>query len=126
MRWFPQLADTRLRQVTWPGIAKHHGYITEMLKAGMTQATIHQRLRDEHGLTASVKRYVAANLPEEVRRDRVVALSDDADTPPGEEAQLDYGSPGLLDRPGVGEAAAGFGRSPWYLPAHGTCSSVRC
>src|SRR3954447_26023677 len=69
LRWFPQLADTRLRQVTWPQIGVHHDYIVEMLKAGVTQATIHQRLRDEHGLTASVaslKRYVAANLPEQV------------------------------------------------------------
>jgi transposase len=94
MRWFPHLADTKLRQVTWPEIARHHEYITEMLQAGVTQATIHQRLRDDHGLTASVaslKRYVAANLPEEVRRDRVVVLRDETDTPPGEEAQLDYG-----------------------------------
>jgi transposase len=92
--WFPQLADTKLRQVTWPQIGRHRDYITEMLKAGVTQATIHQRLRDEHGLSASVaslKRYVAANLPEEVRRDRVVVLRDEADTPPGEEAQIDYG-----------------------------------
>jgi len=26
--WFPQLADTRLRQVTWPAIGEHHEYIT--------------------------------------------------------------------------------------------------
>ena len=25
--WFPELADTRLRQVTWPAIAEHHDYI---------------------------------------------------------------------------------------------------
>ena len=25
--WFPQLADTRLRQVTWPAIGEHHEYI---------------------------------------------------------------------------------------------------
>jgi transposase len=106
MRWFPQLADTRLRQTTWPQIAEHHEYITEMLKAGVTQATIHQRLRDEHGLTASVaslKRYVAANLPEEVRRDRVVVLRDEADTPPGEEAQLDYGHLGYWTDPATGK-----------------------
>jgi transposase len=106
MRWFPQLADTRLRQVTWPQIAKHHEYIVEMLKAGVTQATIHQRLRDEHGLTASVaslKRYVAANLPEEVRRDRVVVLRDEADTPPGEEAQIDYGHLGHWVDPATGK-----------------------
>jgi len=104
--WFPHLADTRLRQVTWPEIARHHEYITDMLKAGVTQATIHQRLRDDHGLTASVaslKRYVAANLPEEVRRDRVVVLRDETDTPPGEEAQLDYGHLGYWTDPVSGK-----------------------
>jgi transposase len=104
--WFPQLANTRLRQTTWPEIAGHHEYITAMLKAGVTQATIHQRLRDEHGLTASVaslKRYVAANLPEEVRRDRVVVLRDEADTPPGEEAQIDYGHLGYWVDPATGK-----------------------
>ena len=32
--WFPQLADTRLRQVTWPAISQHHDYITGQLAAG--------------------------------------------------------------------------------------------
>src|SRR5713101_8110799 len=32
--WFPELADTRLRQVTWPAIAEHHEFITGQLKAG--------------------------------------------------------------------------------------------
>jgi transposase len=106
MGWFPGLADTRLRQTTWPQIAAHHEFITDMLKAGVTQATIHQRLRDEHGLTASVaslKRYVAANLPEEVRRDRVVVLRDEADVPPGEEAQIDYGHLGYWTDPMSGK-----------------------
>ena len=47
----------------------------------MTQATIHQRLRDEHGLDASVasfRRWVAANLPEEARRAQVTVLRDTA------------------------------------------------
>ena len=106
MGWFPHLADTRLRQVTWPEIGAYRDYITEMLKAGVTQATIHQRLRDEHGLAASVaslKRYVAANLPEEVRRDQVVVLRDEADTPPGEEAQIDYGHLGYWVDPATGK-----------------------
>src|SRR3954466_9321553 len=106
MRWFPQLVDTRLRQVTWPAIGVHHDYIVEMLKAGVTRATIHQRLRDEHGLTASVasfKRYVAANLPEQVRRDQVVVLRDEADTPPGQEAQVDYGHLGYWADPATGK-----------------------
>jgi transposase len=104
--WFPGLADSRLRQVTWPEIARHHEYITAQLKLGVTQVTIHQRLRDEHGLAASVaslKRYVAANLPEEVRRDRVVVLRDEADTPAGEEAQIDYGLLGTWVDPVTGK-----------------------
>jgi hypothetical protein len=42
--WFPQLADTRLRQVTWPAIGKHHDYITAQLAAGVRMSTIWQRL----------------------------------------------------------------------------------
>src|SRR5580704_13117797 len=30
--WFPELADTRLRQVTWPAIAEHHDYITGQMQ----------------------------------------------------------------------------------------------
>jgi hypothetical protein len=52
--WFPELSDTRLRQVTWPAIGEHHDYIVEQLKAGVRMSTIHQRLRDERGLAASV------------------------------------------------------------------------
>ena len=33
-QWFPELADTRLRQVTWPAIAVHHDYIAGQVKAG--------------------------------------------------------------------------------------------
>ncbi len=76
--WFPELADTRLRQVTWPAIGEHRDYIVAQLEAGVTVATIHQRLRDERGLAvsvASLRRYVAANLPEEARRSQVRVLS---------------------------------------------------
>src|SRR3974377_428321 len=67
--WFPQLADTRLRQGTWPAVGEHHEFITAQLTAGVRMSTIWQRLRDEHGLAVSVqslRRYVAANVPEEV------------------------------------------------------------
>src|SRR5438270_1357678 len=76
--WFPELADTRLRQVTWPEIAKHHDCIVEQLKARVRMSTIHQRLCDERGLAASIasfRRYVAANIPEEARRSQVVVWS---------------------------------------------------
>jgi hypothetical protein len=66
--WFPELADTRLRQVTWPAIAEHRDYIAAQLKAGVRMSTIHQRLRDERALAAGVasfRRYVSANVPEE-------------------------------------------------------------
>jgi hypothetical protein len=72
--WFPELADTRLRQVTWPAISEHREYIARQLKAEVPMATIHQRLCDERGLAVSVasfRRYVAANLPEEARRSQV-------------------------------------------------------
>jgi hypothetical protein len=69
--WFPELVDTRLRQSSWPRIDRHRDYIAGQLRAGVTVATIHQRLADEHGLdasVASVRRWVRANLPEDARR----------------------------------------------------------
>ncbi len=91
--WFPELADTRLRQVTWPAIEAHRDYIVEQLEAGVTVSTIHQRLADERGLAvsvASLRRYVAANLPEEARRSQVTVLRL-VPAEPGSEAQIDYG-----------------------------------
>ncbi len=118
--WYPQLSDTRLRRTTWPQIAEHHEYITTQLRAGVTQATIHQRLRDEHGLAtsvASLKRYVAANLPEEVRRDQVVVLRDEGEVPPGEEAQIDYGHLGYFTDP-----VGGRRRKVWAFAMVLSCS----
>jgi DNA-binding transcriptional regulator LsrR (DeoR family) len=77
--WFPELTDTRLRQVTWPAIEVHRDYIAGQLRQGVTAATIHQRLRDEQGLdasVASVRRWVRANLPEELRRSAVRVLGE--------------------------------------------------
>jgi hypothetical protein len=64
--WFPELADTRLRQVTWPAIGEYHEFIASQLEAGVRVPTIWQRLRNEHGLAvsvASLRRYVSANVP---------------------------------------------------------------
>ena len=71
---FPALADTRLRRVTWPAIGEHHDFIARQLEAGVRVPTIWQRLRNEHGLAASVaslRRYVAANVPEASGRTQV-------------------------------------------------------
>lgn len=103
--WFPHLTDTRLRQVTWPDFDKHREYIVEMLRSGVTKATIHQRLRDEHGVSASVasfKRYVAANLAEDAVREKVTVLR--ADPEPGLEAQIDYGLLGSWTDPRTGRS----------------------
>jgi hypothetical protein len=103
--WFPHLTDTRLRQVTWPDFDKHRDYIVEMLRAGVTKATIHQRLRDEYDVSASVaslKRYVAANLAEDAVRERVTVLR--ADPEPGLEAQIDYGLLGSWTDPRTGRS----------------------
>ena len=53
-KWFPELADTRLRQVTWPAIGEHRDYIAGQLAAGVTVATIHQRLAVTGGVAAPV------------------------------------------------------------------------
>jgi transposase len=104
VEWFPQLADTRLRQVSWPVIEVHRDYIAAQLKAGVTAATIHQRLVDERGLEASVaslRRWIRANLPEDARRAAVTVLRDTP--PPGAEAQIDYGRLGMWLDPKTGK-----------------------
>jgi len=103
--WFPELADTRLRQVTWPAIGEHHEYIAEQLKTGVRMSTIHQRLRDERGLAASVasfRRYVAASIPEEVRRSQVTVWNP-RQAEAGEQAQIDYGQLGRWLDPVTGK-----------------------
>ena len=103
--WFPELSDARLRQVTWPAIAEHRDYITEQLKARVRMSTIHQRLRDERGLAASVasfRRYVSANLPEEARRSQVTVWNPHQ-AEAGEQAQIDYGMLGRWPDPVTGK-----------------------
>ena len=105
--WFPTLVDHRLRQVSWPRIDPHRDWIVEQLDAQVTVATIHQRLRDEHGLeasVASVRRWVRANLPEQARRAQVTVLGDGS--PPGEQAQIDYGRLGMWTDPASGRRRA--------------------
>jgi hypothetical protein len=116
--------------VTWPEIARHRDNITEQMKAGVTQATIWQRLRDEHGLAVSIasfRRFTAANIPEEVRRSQVVVLDPHA-AAAGEQAQIDYGQLGRWPDPATGKlrtrrprAALPVRRSWWPPPPPKTC-----
>ena len=64
--WFPQIAGTGIRQVSWRQIAVHHDRIAELLGV-VPVSVIHQRLADEQGLeasVASVRRYVRAHFPD--------------------------------------------------------------
>ncbi|MET8291386.1 IS21 family transposase [Streptomyces sp. NPDC005132] len=101
--WFPELANSRLRQVTWPEIDRHRDYI-ESLLGTVTVTTIHQRLRDEHKLEVSIsafRRWVHATLPDKLRSSQVTVLRDDVE--PGEEAQIDYGFLGQWTDPRTGK-----------------------
>lgn len=89
--WFPELVDPRHRSGTFAVIHAHHDRIAEMLETN-TAATVHQRLRDEHGLSVGVssfRRYLWLEFPAEVTADKVTVLRPDVE--PGSEAQIDYG-----------------------------------
>ncbi len=100
-QWFPELADTRLRQPSWGQIAVHHDRIGQLLGV-VPVSVIHQRLADEEGLeasVASVRRYVRAHFGEGARREVEVWRPP---LPAGEEAQVDYGYLGLWPDPLAG------------------------
>jgi len=100
--WFPELTDPRARSSVHGQIAPFHDYIKRNI-GETTLSTIHQRLRDEKGLTvsiASLRRYVRSELPEAGAEERATVLRDDP--APGAEAQLDYGHLGSWTDPGSG------------------------
>ncbi|MFI6744174.1 DDE-type integrase/transposase/recombinase [Nonomuraea sp. NPDC050451] len=97
------MADSTLRQITWPEIDRHRDYIKALLGT-VTVTTIHQRLRDEHGLKVSIsafRRWVHATLPEEMSRSRVTVLRREFE--PAAEAQIDYGFLGQWSDPRTGK-----------------------
>jgi hypothetical protein len=90
--WFPELVDAKARSRTWPLLEARRAAIEAML-ATNTLATVHQRLRDEHGLTvseASLRRYVGLAFPDRRAAAAVTVLRAEADVAVGE-AQIDYG-----------------------------------
>src|ERR1019366_9906289 len=80
-----------------------------------------QRLRDERGLAvsvASLRRYVAANLPEEARRAQVrVRVLSLHPAVAGEQAQIDYGQLGRWADPVTGRLRAIWAPLPQGSPA---------
>ena len=122
--WFPELVDARARSATHEVIDAHRDRIKPML-ATNTVATVHQRLRDEHGLAVGItsfRAYVAAVFPGDRELERVTVLR--PDVPAGEEAQIDYGLLGSWTDPLCGKV-----RRIWafvvVLVFRGTCSSAR-
>ena len=100
--WFPELVKPEARSSTFAEISCYRDYIAGALQTN-TVSTIHQRLRDEHGLLAglsSLRRYVRLEFPAAVAQSAITVLKDDP--PPGEEAQIDYGYLGIWIEPLTG------------------------
>jgi hypothetical protein len=75
--WFPELIDARARNATHPVIDVHRERIKAMMETN-TVSTIHQCLRDEHGLSVgitSLRRYIWAEFPDVVNADKVTESS---------------------------------------------------
>ncbi len=69
--WFPELVDAKARSLTFGVIDAHRERIEDMLVTN-TVSTVHQRLRDEHGLAvgiSSFRRFVGSEFPDESLRD---------------------------------------------------------
>lgn len=102
--WFPELVDAKARSLTYPLINAHRALIESML-ATNTVTTVHQRLRDEHGLAtgiSSFRRYVWLEFPDVVSADAVTVWR--PPVTPGSEAQIDYGYLGSWFDPVAGRA----------------------
>jgi transposase len=116
--WFPQLVSTELHHPKFGEIAPFHQLIRQML-ATNTVTTVHQRLRDEHGLGVSIttfRRSVWATMPDhQAGRARVTVRKDDP--PPGQEAQIDDGYLGQWTDP-----ASGKKRRVWAFVMVLSCS----
>lgn len=100
--WFPALVDAKARSLTFGVIDAQRERIGDML-ATNTVTTVHQRLRDEHGLAvgiSSFRRFVASEFPDQSLRGQVTVLR--PDVPAGEEAQIDYGHLGSWLDPASG------------------------
>lgn len=66
--WFPELVDRALRQSSWPEIEAHRDRLAGWLGV-VTDSTMYQRLRDDHGLSvseSSLRRFIWANFDDAI------------------------------------------------------------
>ncbi len=104
-RQIAEAVIARVAQQRPPGamtttVAQHHAYLEQWV-GQVHLSVLHQRLRDEQGLTASwgtFYRYVAKHWPDRLRTAPRVTVRRD-DPPAGEEAQVDFFYVGLWDDP---------------------------
>jgi hypothetical protein len=102
--WFPELVDAKARSLTYPAINAHRERI-ELMLATNTVTTVHQRLRDEHGLAtgiSSFRRYVWLEFGDRPSPEAVTVWR--PPVAPGSEAQIDYGYLGSWFDPVAGRA----------------------
>jgi transposase len=95
-----RVAHQRAPGTVTAAVAEHHAYLEQWV-GQVHLSVLHQRLRDERGLTASwgaFYRYVAKHWPDRLRAAPRVTVRL-ADPPPGEEAQVDFFYVGLWDDP---------------------------
>lgn len=60
--WFPELVDAKARSLTFGVIDAKREQIKEMLATNtVTVTTVHQRLRDEHGLAVGISSFRASS-----------------------------------------------------------------
>jgi len=107
--WFPGLADRSAHQKTWSELDVHRKRIKDWIGV-VTVSTMHQRLRDDHGVGASessLRRYIWSTFEEDVARSAVTVLRDTP--PPGEEVQVDYGLLGRWTDPATGRVRRVWG-----------------
>ena len=106
--------------MTWPAIGEHRDYIRAQLGRGHgldDPSAAARRARAWRVSVASLRRYVAANLPEETRRPQVRCCADPAEA--GQEAQIDYGTSGRWIDPATGRRhGLGVRDGAGVLPAH--------
>jgi hypothetical protein len=121
--WFPELVDPRQRSLTHEAIEVHRADIEAMLKTN-TATTVHQRLRDEHGLAVgltSFRRYVWREFPEENLRNIATPprLDDAGGNHPGQDAH--DGLLGLFGQrpPSLGRSQGEFGYAQAQLGRRG-------
>jgi transposase len=103
--WFPGAAGPRPNQITWGQFDPHAAWVAAQLDAGVRLSVIHQRLRDDKGLAASLsslRRWVAGTMPER-RRPAATGLMPPPE--PGKVAQVDYGLMGGWESPSSGKTA---------------------